>query len=182
MGPSEERSFVVCFAPVIASRKTCLCSRCQKKVDREAYNDENVMLPSWINSNGEPQYHVPPELQNLTVAEVLLIQRVSPLVPLVHIKNGTLGLKGHVCSFLQEVNEVATKLPRLPTEIKTVKMVRSFKDARGHPGPLQYRSASSRVVRDDVRFPDFLSLAGRGPAPPVLLCRQGTKQPNPSTT
>ena len=65
------------------------------------------MLPIWHDDDGTPQYHVPPELSELTVAEVLLIQRVSPLVPIVHIRNGTMGLKGHVCSYQQDVNSIA---------------------------------------------------------------------------
>lgn len=40
----------------------------------------------------------------------------------------------------------------------------------------RYRSASSRVVRDDVRFPDFLSLAG-----PRRLCFCAAKEPNNQT-
>ena len=84
------------------------------------------MLPTWTDENGNTQYNIPEELEGLSIAEIHLIQRVSPLVPLVHIKNGTLGIKGHVCSFLQDVNEVATRLPRLPTEVKAVKMIRSY--------------------------------------------------------
>lgn len=111
--------------------KSSICQRCQKKIDRSAYNGDNIMLPTWTSDDGTVQYHVPPELENLTVAETLLIQRVSPLVPLVHIRNGTLGMKGHVCSFMQDVNNVATRLPNLPKDVKAVKMIRSFTDCRG---------------------------------------------------
>ena len=72
---------------------------------------------------------------------------MSPLAPLVHIKNGTLGLKGHVCSFLQEVNEVATRLPRLPSEIKTVKMIRSFNDTTGMDQVRVFMVNRDRVLR-----------------------------------
>jgi hypothetical protein len=45
------------------------------------------------------KYTLPSELQHLTLAEKLLIQHISPLVPVVHIKNGILGTRGHVVSF-----------------------------------------------------------------------------------
>jgi hypothetical protein len=56
---------------------------------------------------------------------------VSPYVPFLHIKNGTLGIKGHVCSFLQRVQDLYTTLPRLPNSATSVKMVRSFKGEEG---------------------------------------------------
>jgi len=54
----------------------------------------------------------------------LLIQCVSPLVPVVHIKNGILGTRGHVVSFFQDISGICTKLPRLPTDITMIKVVR----------------------------------------------------------
>jgi hypothetical protein len=48
-------------------------------------------------------------------------------IPFVHIKNGILGLKGHVCSFPQRVQDLYTILPRLPSSATFVKMIRSFK-------------------------------------------------------
>ena len=83
----------------------------------------------------------------MTVAETLLIQRVSPLVPLVHIRNGTLGLKGHVCSFMQDVNQVATSLPNLPKDVKAVKMIRSFTDCRGVDQVKVFTVNKGRVLR-----------------------------------
>ena len=60
------------------------------------------MFPIWIDEDSHVHYEVPTELKKLNIAEILLIQRVAPLVPLVHIRNGTLGIKGHVCSFMQD--------------------------------------------------------------------------------
>lgn len=123
-----------CFETRIVMKTTAresICARCQRKVDRSTYNDDNAMLPAWIDDDGTYRYNVPSELEGLSVAEVLLIQRVAPHVPLVHIKNGTLGIKGHVCSFLQDVNYVATRLPKLPSDVKVVKMVRSSKGKDG---------------------------------------------------
>jgi hypothetical protein len=55
----------------------------------------------------------------------LLIQRVSPLVPVVQIKNGILGTRGHVVSFFQDISGICTELPRLPTDITMIKVVRT---------------------------------------------------------
>lgn len=124
-----------------------VCARCRRKGTAESNTESNKMLPIWHDDDGTPQYHVPPELSELTVAEVLLIQRVSPLVPIVHIRNGTMGLKGHVCSFQQDVNSVATSLPNLPENVKAVKMVRTYKDADGAMQIRTYMVNRSRVMR-----------------------------------
>ena len=70
---------------------------------------EDQMSPIWCDNNGVIQHHVPRELSCLTIGEQLLIQRVSPHVPIAHVKNGTLGIKGHVCSFSQDTSDLAKK-------------------------------------------------------------------------
>ena len=78
-----------------------VCKTCQKHGDTKYYL-KNDGLPVWYfngDKKKQPQFHVPDELKNLTIAEKMLIQRVSPFVPLHHIKGGTMGLKGHVCAF-----------------------------------------------------------------------------------
>lgn len=122
-----------------------VCSRCRDKKMHGSYTESNSMIPLWFD-NGEAKYHVPEELASLTIAEILLIQRVAPLVPIVHIKNGTMGLKGHVCSFLQDVNSVATKLPSLPESVKAVRMVRTYKDADGSMQVRTYMVNRKRVM------------------------------------
>lgn len=139
-----------CFESRIGMRTTSkesICNKCQDKSRKSAYNSVNTMLPTWTDENGVTQYHVPSELEGLSIAEILLIQRVSPLVPLVHIKNGTLGIKGHVCSFLQDVNEVATRLPKLPSEVKAVKMIRSYKGNSGVDNVKVFVVNRDRVMR-----------------------------------
>ena len=86
--------------------------------------DLDLILPIWYNDNNEPQYHLPDELQNLTVSEQLLIQRLSGYVPLVHIKNGTFGIKGSCCAFRQDISDVCTSLPRKRVEM--VKYIRAL--------------------------------------------------------
>jgi hypothetical protein len=63
------------------------------------------------------------ELAHLTMAEKLLIQRVSPLVPVIHYQNGILGVRGHIVSFFQDISSITTILPRLPSELSIVKVI-----------------------------------------------------------
>ena len=105
------------------------------------------MLPAWIDDEGNRHHHeIPKELSELTMAEKLLIQRVSPLVPIVHIKNGTLGIKGHVYSFMQDVNEVATRLPRLPANVKAIKMIRTYTGSDSKETSKTYMVNQKRVM------------------------------------
>lgn len=127
--------------------KDSVCNRCCRSDDKGSCTEENIMLPTWEDDNGVTRYDVPDELSSLTVAELLLIQRVSPLVPLVHIRNGTLGIKGHVCSFLQDINGFASKLPRLPKDITAVKVVRSYKGSDGIDAVKTYTVRRLKVMR-----------------------------------
>jgi hypothetical protein len=105
------------------------------------------MLPIWIDDDGTTRFDVPKELSELRIAEILLIQRVAPLVPLHHIRNGTLGIKGHVCSFVQDISEVATVLPRLPSNVKAVKMIRTYTGSDGKPTTKTFVINRKRVLR-----------------------------------
>jgi hypothetical protein len=71
---------------------------------------------------------------------------VSQYVPFVHIKNGTLGIKGHVCSFPQRVQDLHTILPRLPSSATFVKMVRNFKGEEGNFGVKSFTVRQAAVL------------------------------------
>ena len=88
-----------------------ICSLCVKFGQTDYYETKQA-LPMWYKG-GMAQYHVPEELQDLTLAEKLLIQRASPFVPLRFIKNGIFGLSGHVCTFEQDVEGFVNRLPML---------------------------------------------------------------------
>jgi len=104
--------------------KEGICSRCEQQRGNYIYCHENKTLPTW-NYNGSVMYSIPNVLQNLTIAEKLLIQRVSPLIPVIHIKNGSLGSRGHVVSFYQDISGLCNELPRLPSNVSIVKVIRS---------------------------------------------------------
>jgi len=108
-----------------------ICSRCQNRKKEMFYSYENILLPTWKTKNNIIKYTLPSQLQHLTLAEKLLIQHVSPLVPAVHIKNGILGTRGHVVSFFQDTSVICTELPRLPTDITMIKVVRTGVTADG---------------------------------------------------
>ena len=123
-----------------------ICSRCADKRTNDNYTRENAMIPSWFDDDLTEHLEIPPELECLTIAEKLLIQRVSPLVPIHHIKNGILGVKGHVCSFMQNIEDVASSLPKLPQQVKAIRMIRTHVDNEGLPVTTMYLVNRQRVM------------------------------------
>ena len=91
-------------------------------------------------------YHQPTELLELTEGEKLLIQQVSPYVPLQHLQNGSYGSKGHVCAFPQDVHEMCTKLPRLPSDVQTVSIVKSYTSEDGEAQKISFQVRKQRVI------------------------------------
>jgi hypothetical protein len=83
-------------------------------------------LPIWYDKKGIVQYHLPPQLGCLREGEKLLIQQVAAYVPLLHLKDGQIGSRRHVCSFVQDILTVCTILPRLPDDIQFVKVVKNY--------------------------------------------------------
>jgi citrate lyase alpha subunit len=102
-----------------------VCTQCQSKKNEIYFAPNNKVLPTWRTKNNVIKYTLPSELQNLTIAEKLLIQCVSPLVPIIHIKNGVLGTRGHVVSFFQDISGICTELPKIPSEVTMVKIIRT---------------------------------------------------------
>lgn len=103
---------------------TGLCKQCcSLGVD---YYLKNNLLPLWFK-DGKPQFYVPEELECLTVAEKMLIQQVSPFIPLQHIKHGIFGLSGHVCSFEQDIDGLVMTLPRKREDSKVIHVMKTIK-------------------------------------------------------
>lgn len=105
------------------------CTTCSAFKNKNYYLD-NELLPLWYKK-GVPQFHVPPELECLSHAEKMLIQRVSPFVPLHHIKNGVFGLSGHVCAFEQDIGAMVNVLPRLSTETGVIRVLQEIRTEIG---------------------------------------------------
>lgn len=124
-------------------KKGGVCSNCKKFKDDKYYLNRGC-LPVWFrngDTKNKAQFRVPRVLTCLTQAEKLLIQRVSPLVPLHHIKNGTCGVSGHVCAFEQDINEFVQRLPRKRDDTTILQVVKSIKTEIGS------KSATKKMFR-----------------------------------
>ena len=81
------------------------CTRCTRdKGSPKKFSRENRMIPSVV----------PPELQNLTQCEEMLISRALPIMS-VYTKpgGGYFGYKGHVITLPHNVQYIASTLPNL---------------------------------------------------------------------
>ena len=94
-------------------------------------------LPVWYDKSGGVHYEVPEVLTRLSLAERMLIQRVAPLVPLHHIKKGTMGLQGHTCAFPQDIDEFFDTLPRLPKSVSVIRIMKMIKEEVGSKNGIQ---------------------------------------------
>ena len=90
------------------------------------YALKHNLLPIWIDDEKQQHFELPDELLGMYDAEKMLIQRMSPFIPLHHIKNGTMGLKGHVCTFIQDISTVCNILPRKPDSVEIIKVIHHY--------------------------------------------------------
>ena len=67
------------------------------------------------------RYDIPGVLANLTLAEKLLIARLSVTVTIHHLAHGGVASTGHVTTFPKPVEPMAAVLPRLPSEVTIVR-------------------------------------------------------------
>lgn len=130
----------------LTSDRSQKCTKCKGK--NGDYYLRKKMLPVWYNDEGIPQYKLPDQLIGLTLSEMMLIQKKAPFVPLTHIKDGTYGLKGHTCSFSQDVNEICTTLPKLPTDVTVIKMLKVISEEIGaeHGKTKEYKVRKNKVL------------------------------------
>lgn len=101
------------------------CSTCCNRANKDYFQDCKL-LPIWFK-DGLPQYHLPEVLIRLLHAEKMLIQRVSPFVPLHHIKHGVFGLSGHVCAFEQDITGMSDILPRHGNDAGVIHVIQAMK-------------------------------------------------------
>ena len=102
--------------------------------------------PTWTDNHGIKHLTVPKELSDLREGEKLLIQQVSPYIPLQHLQKGTYGCKGHVCSFPQTIHNICTVLPRLPSDISIVNIVKDFRDKDQNHHTLTFQIRKQKVL------------------------------------
>jgi len=111
-----------------------MCSKCQTlkfktKEEKTQYYLEKNMLPVWYDELGEIRYDLPPELQGLSHGEKMILQRIAVLCPIVHIYQGSVGIKGHTCCFRKESVCAVNILPRTKADLICV-----VKETRGLRG------------------------------------------------
>ena len=121
-----------------------LCTTCHRsKLNQE---DMDKYLPVWYDKKGKVQYQLPIQQQGLREDEMFMLQQVSPYVPLIHLKDGQIGSRGHVCSFVQEISEICTILPRLPDDIQFVKVVKQYHKEGGDIGSKTFTIRKKAVL------------------------------------
>lgn len=92
-----------------------MCFRCAKeKTSIKIFSSDNNMDPK----------SVPSELQDPTIVEQQLISRISPAINIHMLKHGGIASSGHCVTFPQQINEPATDLPKLPSEINIILKVK----------------------------------------------------------
>ena len=126
-------------------KSQCGLSRC-KQCHTKKYTVSSFSHPTWVDEQGQEQFSVPGALQGLREGEKMLIQQVSPYVPLQHLQKGSFGCKGHVCSFPQTIHSICSVLPRLPTDVSIVNIVKSFSDSDNIPHQLTFRIRKQKVL------------------------------------
>lgn len=108
------------------------CARCYGKSKDTSRYIANDCLPVWYKTKEDrlarinPQFQIPNCLSKLRLGEKMLLQLAKLFVPLVHIKNGTMGIRGHVCAFPQNISDVADTLPRLPEDVTIVRVIQKI--------------------------------------------------------
>ena len=80
------------------------CNTCRTENYSEKYFVDENLQPIWLNDNKQIQWTVPSEFNDLSLQEELILQRNAPYVPVVHIYNGSLGIKGHCVVFEKEAS------------------------------------------------------------------------------
>ena len=103
-----------------------------------------IHLPVWIDDNGQEMYHLPDELIGLREGEKLLIQMVSPYIPLKYLKIGAYGSEGHVCCFPQDIKEVYKTLPK--KKVEAIKIIKGFKNEDGTDNETTFMIRRTKVL------------------------------------
>ena len=96
-----------------------LCLRCSRdKKHPKTFSKENNMIPS----------AVPCELQGLTQVEEMLIARALPIMRVYVKPGGQRGYSGHSINLPQNIEELASSLPRYPKDLSVILVKMKGKD------------------------------------------------------
>lgn len=117
----DSNSYVLCHCNIcfkawpLKSRpknhQTYVCSRCSRdKKSPKTFSAQNKMFPS----------PVPIQLEGLTQTEEMLIAHVMPIMRVYIKPGGQRGYSGHCINLPQNVNDIATSLPRYPKDLSVI--------------------------------------------------------------
>lgn len=84
-----------------------ICTTCLRSKNKNKYTSSNNMDPG----------DVPPELQDLTYIEQMMIAQCHPVISFYKIRGAQHAYSGNVITFYQNVNEYITKLPIHPGKL-----------------------------------------------------------------
>lgn len=90
-----------------------ICHRCRQK-------DNSQPIHLYSRANHMDPGNMPSTLPTLTTIEQLLIAPIHISMQIIHVKGAQYRYKGHVMTFLRDVPDVVTRLPRLPKNCNTV--------------------------------------------------------------
>ena len=126
-----------------------MCVDCKRNKSFDC--DQSTMLPLWTDEYGNLQYQLPQVLKVLREAEKLLIAQMLVYVPLHHMKKRQIGCKGHVCCFCQEIGKLCMTLPRVPDDVRLIRVVKKFRLEDNSVGTKAF-SVRRQVVLDALRW------------------------------
>ena len=144
-----------------AKKTRSKCSKCVAKKHDENHYRRNNLHPLYDkkgvrSDTDEPapiedsMFTLPEVLTKLTMAEKMLIRKVSVYVPLYHVQKGIFKLKGHAIAFHQDCPTVTRELPRKLSEIVTV--IRQHTNAGDNAVKISQLKVRKKEVLDALKF------------------------------
>jgi hypothetical protein len=114
---------MVQFGHTTKQEQKPICGSCAHNPARNTVHKQ--VIPYWIDRHGTIHTDVSRELNDLTFAEKHLIELASSHMALIHLKNRTLGSRGHCVSVEQKISELFTTFPRKPCDLNLFNVRRS---------------------------------------------------------
>lgn len=139
------------FESRIQSINLVVCRICSRRVERGLFQPRHERCLSchrtaagrhlFTAENSMDVGDVPPELQELSLVERILIARVSPIVSVFRIRGQQRGYSGHVMNFVQRIDRILTRLPSDPRHLSAILLLNRVT----FDGVAQFRVRSSKV-------------------------------------
>lgn len=131
------------------------CSSCLRSLERSAIARSRCLTCSrtepshllYTTANSMDIGEVPPVLQGLTMVEQILIARVNPVVSVFRIRGQQRAYSGHVMNFLQNIGNIATRLPHDIGQLNAILVLN-----RNTPNGVAQFRVRSRKVRNALMW------------------------------